>query len=65
MPERQQLQRTSTRIFSVAMIIIGIALVIRTVAAGGGAVAVGVLLGVLFIAAGAGRLYLQYRGQGQ
>ena len=65
MPERQQLQRTSTRVLSVAMIIIGIALVIRTVAAGGGAVAVGVLLGVLFIAAGAGRLYLQYRGQGQ
>ncbi len=47
------------------MIVIGIALVVRTVAAGGGAVAIGVLLGVLFIAAGAGRLYLQYRGQGQ
>jgi hypothetical protein len=64
MPERQQLQRYSTRVFSVAMIVIGIALVVRTVAAGGGAVAIGVLLGVLFIAAGAGRLYLQYRGHG-
>jgi hypothetical protein len=65
MPERQQLQRSSTRVMSIAMIVIGIALVIRTIAAGGGAIAIGVLLGVLFVAAGAGRLYLQSRGQGQ
>ncbi len=50
---------------SIAMIVIGIALVVRTIAAGGGAIAIGVLLGVLFVAAGAGRLYLQSRGQGQ
>jgi len=47
---------------SVLMMVIGIALVVRTLAAGGGALATGVLLGVLFIAAGAGRLYLQFRG---
>ncbi len=47
---------------SVVMILIGIALLARTIAAGGGLVAAGVLLGVLFIAAGAGRLYLQNRG---
>ncbi len=64
MPERQRLHRYSTRVLSIAMIIIGIALVVRTVAAGGGAVAIGVLMGVLFIAAGAGRLYLQIRGHG-
>lgn len=46
-----------------AMIVIGIALIVRTLVAGGGAIATGVLLGVLFIAAGAGRLYLQFRGQ--
>ena len=46
---------------SVLIIVIGIALVVRTVIAGGGAVAVGVILGLLFIAAGAGRLYLQSR----
>jgi len=34
---------------------------VRTVLAGGGPVASGVLLGLLFIAAGAGRLYLQSR----
>jgi hypothetical protein len=47
---------------SVLMIVIGIALVVRTIAAGGGAAATGILLGVLFVAAGAGRLYLQVRG---
>jgi hypothetical protein len=47
---------------SVLMILIGIALVIRTIVAGGGALATGIVLGVLFMAAGAGRLYLQFRG---
>jgi hypothetical protein len=47
---------------SVVMILIGIALLARTVAAGGGGLAVGVLLGVLFVLAGVGRLYLQSRG---
>jgi hypothetical protein len=47
---------------SVLMIVIGIALVLRTLIAGGGAIATGVLLGLLFAAAGAARLYLQFRG---
>jgi hypothetical protein len=45
-----------------AMIVIGLALIVRTIVAGGGAVATGVILGVLFVAAGAGRMYLQLRG---
>jgi hypothetical protein len=61
MPERRQLHRSSTRVMSVLIIVIGIALVARTLIAGGGAGAVGVILGLLFIAAGAGRLYLQSR----
>jgi hypothetical protein len=63
MPEGRQLHRASTRVMSVLMIVIGIALVIRTLIAGGSAIATGVLLGVLFVAAGVGRLYLQFRGQ--
>jgi hypothetical protein len=47
---------------SVLMIVIGIALVVRTLVAGGGPLALGILLGVLFVAAGAGRIYLQSRG---
>ena len=61
MPQRHQLHRNSTRVMSVLIIVIGIALIVRTVIAGGGALAVGLLLGVLFVAAGAGRLYLQFR----
>lgn len=62
MSSRRQLHSTSTRIMSVLMIVIGIALVVRTLIAGGGALATGILLGVLFVAAGTGRLYLQLRG---
>jgi hypothetical protein len=43
---------------SVAMVLIGVALLVSTLARGGGPLAVGVLLGVLFVAAGAARLYL-------
>ena len=46
---------------SVIMIVLGIAIVARTVAAGGGALATGIVIGVLFIAAGALRLYVQSR----
>ena len=61
MPTPQDVRRTTTPIFSVALILIGIALVVRTLAAGGGALAVGLLLGVLFVAAGAGRLYVSWK----
>jgi uncharacterized membrane protein HdeD (DUF308 family) len=62
MPQRRHLHRSSTRIMSILMIVIGIVLLARTLAAGGGAAAIGVVLGLLFIAAGAARLYLQFRG---
>jgi hypothetical protein len=48
---------------STLMVVIGVALVARTVAAGGGPAAGGVILGVLFVLAGAARLYLQHRGR--
>jgi hypothetical protein len=40
------------------MVLIGIALLASTIVRGGGPLAIGVLLGLLFVAAGAGRLYL-------
>jgi len=61
MPDPRQLHNASTRVLSIAMVAIGIALVVRTLVAGGGAVALGVILGVLFVAAGCARLYLQER----
>ena len=44
------------------MVLIGVALLVSTLARGGGPLAIGVLLGVLFVAAGLGRLYLASRG---
>jgi hypothetical protein len=50
-----------TRVLSALMIVIGVAIVVRTLVEGGGALALGLLLGVLFVAAGAGRLYAERR----
>jgi multisubunit Na+/H+ antiporter MnhB subunit len=56
------LHSSSTRVLSIVMIGIGIALIARTLVAGGGALATGIVLGVLFVLAGVARLYLQRRG---
>jgi hypothetical protein len=48
-----------TRVLPALMVVIGIALIVRTLVAGGGALAIGIVFGVLFLAAGAGRLYLE------
>jgi hypothetical protein len=50
-----------TRVLSALMLLIGVAIVVRTLAAGGGPRALGLLLGLLFVAAGAGRLYAERR----
>jgi hypothetical protein len=47
---------------STLMVVIGIALLATTLARGGGPLAIGVLLGILFVAAGCARLYLSTRG---
>jgi hypothetical protein len=62
MARGRPLRNSSTRVLSIVMIVIGFALIARTLAAGGGAVATGVVLGVLFVFAGLARLYLQLRG---
>ena len=53
--------RPVTAVLAVAMMLIGLALVARTIAAGGGPLAIGVVLGLLFCAAGAGRLWAERR----
>jgi hypothetical protein len=57
----RDVHRTLTRLLSVALIAIGLVLLAQTVAAGGGALSRGVVLGVLFVVAGAGRLALKRR----
>ncbi|HMI70417.1 MAG TPA: hypothetical protein VK510_10520 [Solirubrobacteraceae bacterium] len=58
MPTPRQVHRGATRVLSTAMVLIGVALLVSTLARGGGPLAVGVLFGVLFVAAGVARLYL-------
>ena len=41
------------------MVLLGVAIIVRTIVSGGGPVATGVVFGVLFVAAGAGRLWLE------
>ncbi len=48
-------------VLPLAMLLIGVAISVRTVAEGGGPVATGVLLGILFCAAGGLRLYAERR----
>jgi hypothetical protein len=50
-----------THVLPALMVVIGIALIVRTLVAGGGALAIGIVFGVLFLVAGAGRLYLEAR----
>jgi hypothetical protein len=59
MPEPRNLHRAATRAMSVVMVVLGIAILVSTIARGGGPLAIGVLLGVMFVAAGAGRLYVE------
>ena len=47
--------RHATRVLSLLTMVLGVALIAVTAARGGG---IGILLGLLFLAAGAGRLYL-------
>jgi prolipoprotein diacylglyceryltransferase len=53
--------RALTRLTSALMVFIGLLILARTIQAGGGPTAFGILFGVLFVAAGAGRLYVERR----
>jgi len=50
-----------TRVLSLLMVVIGVVLIVRTLSLGGGALAIGIIFGLLFVAAGAARLYLDLK----
>ena len=52
---------SATTVMSALLVVLGVAIVVRTLATGVDGVAAGLVLGPLFIAAGAGRLYLERR----
>jgi hypothetical protein len=55
----------STRALSLVFLALGVLLLVRTIAAGGGPASVGVLLSLAFIAVGVARLWLSgvFRGR--
>jgi hypothetical protein len=55
----QQAHRSATFVFSLVMVVIGVALIAQAVDGHGGVISPRLLLGLLFIAAGGGRLYLE------
>jgi hypothetical protein len=61
MPAPRDIHRSTTLLLSAVMAVIGVVLLVRTFAAGGGVLSLGVILGVLFLAAGAGRFALARR----
>ena len=58
-----QLYRAVTRLFSVIIVGFGVAIVVITLANGGGPLSAGVWIGLLFTALGAARLYLGLRSR--
>ena len=50
-----------TFVLSGLMVLIGVAILVRTLAAGGGPLATGIVFGLLFVAAGAGRIWAERR----
>jgi predicted membrane channel-forming protein YqfA (hemolysin III family) len=56
--------RTATIVLSLAIGVLGVALIVQSLAAGHGAASARLLLGVLFIAAGVGRMYVAVKRGG-
>jgi hypothetical protein len=48
----------STRLLSAALLVVGVAMVVSTIARGGGPLALGVILGVMLALLGVGRFWL-------
>ena len=61
MPSGGGMHRGATIVLSAAMVVLGVAILVRTLGAGGGPLALGTILGVLFIAAGAARGLFTWR----
>jgi len=54
----------AVRALSVFFIALGVVILVTTIAAGGGPLSLGVLMGIIFAAVGAGRLWVSSRGSG-
>jgi multisubunit Na+/H+ antiporter MnhB subunit len=63
----QRAYGASTRALSALILVLGLAMIVSTLGRGGGALALGVVLGAVFALIGAGRLWLargdRFRGE--
>jgi hypothetical protein len=59
-----EVYRGVTRLFSGVILAFGVAIVVVTLVNGGGPLSTGILMGLLFIGLGGGRLYLATRARG-
>jgi hypothetical protein len=55
----RQVHRSGTLVFSMLMVAIGVALIVQVAAGNGGPISARLLLGLLFLAAGIARIYLE------
>jgi hypothetical protein len=62
-PSPERFYHASVRAFSVFFIVLGLAILAVTLGSGGGPLSVGVLMGIAFLAVGAGRLWAASRMQ--
>jgi len=60
-PSPERIYQGSVRAFSLVFILLGLLILIATLANGGGPLSVGALLGIAFLAVGAGRLWIASR----
>ena len=61
MAPMERIGSNGARALSIAIALLGVAMIVRTLAAGGGGASLGVLLGAVFVALGLARLYLSTR----
>ena len=59
MPDPASVHRAGTRVLSVLLVVLGLALLVSTIVRGGGPFSVGVLFGLLLGGAGIARLWLE------
>jgi hypothetical protein len=58
---RERAYHSAIRGFSLLFVAVGLALLVVTLVAGGGPASVGFLMGILFVAVGAGRFWIASR----
>lgn len=61
MPSPERIYEGGVRLLSVLFIVLGVAILVVTISAGGGVLALGTFMGVAFVGVGCGRLWLASR----